>query len=117
MLFLQEALHDNLIKPKGDADVVNKLAEDMLPLSLKMKEINDAIRCLQDNTAEKDELQVGACILQQCVVIHGQVYKIATNSWQLHSGYWGRGDCDLMLWAEDESLLKAEAWPCRNCNA
>ena len=52
-------MHENLIKPKGDAEVVNKLAEDIVPLSVKMNELDVTIRCLKDNTAEKDELQVG----------------------------------------------------------
>lgn len=47
-----------MIKPKGDAEIVNKLAENFLPLSLKMNELNDTICALRDNTAEKDELQV-----------------------------------------------------------
>jgi phosphoenolpyruvate synthase/pyruvate phosphate dikinase len=54
---LKGALHENLIKPKGDAEVVNKLAEDIAPLSSKMNELDVTIRCLKD--AEKDELQVG----------------------------------------------------------
>ncbi|KAH7433398.1 hypothetical protein KP509_07G067400 [Ceratopteris richardii] len=53
---VEEALQERLIKPKGDADVVNKLAEEFLPLSNKLKELNDTLRNLQDNTAEKDEL-------------------------------------------------------------
>lgn len=47
-----------MIKPKGDAEIVNKLAENFLPLSLKMNELNDTLCALRDNTAEKDELQV-----------------------------------------------------------
>ena len=56
-IFFQGALHENLIKPKGDAEVVNKLVEDIVPLSVKMNELDVTIRCLKDS--EKDELQVG----------------------------------------------------------
>ncbi|KAI5074696.1 hypothetical protein GOP47_0010657 [Adiantum capillus-veneris] len=65
ILELEEALQENLIKPKGDAEIVNKLAEDFLPLSLKLKELNDTLRDLQDNTAEKDDLQKMKTYLKQ----------------------------------------------------
>ncbi|MCO5580617.1 hypothetical protein L7F22_034487 [Adiantum nelumboides] len=65
ILELEEALQEKWIKPKGDAEIVNKLAEDFLPLSQKLIELNDTLRDLQDNTAEKDDLQKMKTYLKQ----------------------------------------------------